>query len=165
MSNTHVAGAKLIAANQVPQKIWTMSSTSAATAITTTEAIISTVGTSPSTTYEAGWAYELVIRLRAIAIAGAQDAWVTIRDTTAAGTQRMSPVYVPRLPAVGLPQGFYHRHWVANTGGSDITGRVLVLCGDTSTNSWTPDADASHPAVFACYKIGKATDFPEAVAL
>lgn len=165
MSNTFLAGQKLRADEMIGQKIWTGLDTGDSVAITSTEAVLSGFGTSPSTTYKAGWAYAIDMRLRNFGNAGAQDAWVQIRDTNASGTVRMSTVYFPRIPAVSLPVGFYYRHWVANTGSTDITGRVLVLTGDTSTNNWNSDGGASHPSVFACYLAGLASDFPEAFAL
>lgn len=164
MSATFTAGAKVRAIDMVPQKIWTVSSTSDSSNITTTEAVISTIGTAPSTTYRAGRAYKIVMRFRMNANAGAQDAIVTIRDTNASGTVRMEGVDL-RLPATGLPYMFYYEHMVANTGGTDITGRVLVLTGDTSVNTWFADASSSHPAYWACYEYGASSDFPEAVAL
>ncbi len=164
MSSTFVAGQKLRAIDMVPQKIWTVSSTSDSSNITATEAVISTIGTAPSTTYRAGRAYLLTMRFRINANAGAQDAIVTIRDTNASGTIRMAPVY-NRIPATGLGFYFHYEHYVANTSGSDITSRVLVLTGDTTTNTWFADAEAAHPSYWSCMEIGASADFPEAVAL
>lgn len=165
MSSTFVAGAKLRAIDMVPQKIWTVSDTGDSTALTTTEAVISGFGTAPASTYRAGRAYKIIIRFRAQALGGAQDAFIQIRDTNASGTVRMSTVHLPRLPALSLSQGFYYEHMVANTTGSDITSRVLVLTGDTSTNTWFCDGGASHPSYWACYEMGASADFPEAFAL
>ncbi len=166
MSATFVAGQKLRAVDMVPQKLWTTSSTSDSSSITTTEAVISSMGTAPSSTYRAGRAYLISIRIRIQAAAGAQDAILTIRDTNASGTIRMAPVFF-RIPAftASTPFAIHYEHVVANTGGSDITSRVLVLTGDTTTNTWVADGEAAHPCYWSCLEMGVSTDYPEAVAL
>ncbi len=166
MSDTFVAGNRLRASDMVPQKIWTVSSTSDSSSINTTEAVISTIGTAPSTTYRAGRAYKLTARMRLQASAGALDAIFQVRDTNASGTIRMGP-QLTRLPSFAASQYFHVliETYVANTTTADITGRVLVLCGDASANSFVVDAEATFPCYWNCFEYGDADDFPEAIAL
>ena len=164
MSSTFVAGSKLRAIDMVPQKIWTVSSTSTSTAIGTTETVINTMGTAPSTTYRAGRAYLISMRFTLEAAGGALDNFITIRDTNASGTIRMGAV-TTRIATTALGYAFHYEHYVVNSSGSDITGRVLVLTNDNSTNTCAVSASASRPAYWSCIEMGAAADFPEAVAL
>lgn len=163
MSDTFTAGMKLRAVDMVPQKIWTVSATSSNTA-TGAHTIISTMGTSPSTTYRAGRAYRISIRLR-LTPSVANFCEIKMYDTNLSGTQRMPAVSfeLPNRPLQAF--GFHFEHIVANTGGSDITGRVLVLSTVTNTGTVQVVGASTCPAYWECTEIGEATDFTEAVAL
>lgn len=161
MSNTFTAGQKMRAIDMVPQKIWTVSSTSATSNIGTSETV---VGTAPSSTYRAGRAYMLqfhgLIRQNT-----SGNANMGLRDTNAAGTsRRLQYVYVsPPTTGQGLIADW--AHILANTGGSDITSRVLVLTLQASSNTSFINAASTMPWFLSCYEMGDSDDFPEAVAL
>lgn len=160
MSATFVAGQGMRAIDMVPQKIWTASATSANTA--STAEVVALTGT--SSTYRAGRAYLLSIRLPARAVGAATNMILRVRDTNASGTVRMDPVRWNLADNTSV-WGLHYEHYVANTSGSDITSRVLVLTHTGSANTVRYDASAAHPAYFSCTEMGSSTDFPEAVAL
>jgi hypothetical protein len=160
MSNTFTAGQKMRAVDMVPQKIWTVSATSNSASIGTTETVIFT---SPSTTYRAGRAYRITFRFRIQAATGALDATIAMRDTDASGFIRMSGV-VYRIAAVSIAYGIHHEHIIVNTDTTDVTGHVLAMTLDNSTNTSVIQASSVHPAYFTCEEIGDADDYPEGVA-
>lgn len=87
-----------------------------------------------------------------------------VRDTNAAGTQRMG-TRLYQLPGNGSNYA-YNEWWpVANTGGADITSRVLTLCYSSSAGTSFLNASSVLPYWFTCYYVGLATDYTEAVAL
>ncbi|HUM06363.1 MAG TPA: hypothetical protein VLT90_12940 [Terriglobales bacterium] len=164
MSNSFVAGQRLAASRIPGQRLWTVSSTSATAAIGATETVVIT---SPSSTYVAGGAYTLKFHgmLRPSA-ATAASAGIQIRDTNASGTVRML-IRQFATPAVVANYDAYFEWTVANTTGSDITGRVLVLTL-TGTAAPTYQINAGSPNApyyLACEYSGLQTDFSEAVAL
>lgn len=136
-------------------------------AITTgsTSATAETIAlTSPSHTYVAGGAYVLRVSGLINGAAGSTKASLSIRDTNTAGTQRMIEYGVPCSATLGNI-GFSLLHWVANTGGANITGRVLVLTHTGVGGNVQVNAATTIPAVFECFYVGLSTDFPSAVAL
>lgn len=163
MSNTYFAGQKLRAVDMVPQKLWTVSSTTATSNIGTTE---TAVGTAPSSTYRAGRAY--LISFRGIYRCNTAPANITprIRDTNTSGTVRMTGI-TTNLVTNSLNYVTHWEHYVANTTASDITSRVLVLTLTSSSgvNTVLINAAAEFPWYINCMEIGDADDFPEAVAL
>lgn len=166
MPGTWIAGQKLQAIDMVPRKIWTMSSTSAATAIApTTETVISSIGTAPATTYRAGRAYLLSYRFRMQGGTADQTMVFRIRDTTALGTIRMDSASY-RVTATGVGWSVHGETYVANTGASDITGRVLVLTGQSpGAGNLTILGSSTHNAYWNCIEMGSSDDYPEAIAL
>lgn len=163
MSNTIVAGAKIRAANVPWQRMWSVSSTTAtgASAITTSETVVLTA---PSTTYKAGGAYMLEARALGKINTAAGGFGFSVRDTNAAGTVRKTISYI----WAGNTANNFETHWfhpVINSGGSDITARVLVLTSAVTANTGQVNAGTAIPYYFTCYYVGLASDYPEAVAL
>lgn len=160
-----VAAGQIVLADEIQRFItpmWAVASTSGSTAAT----VETVAATSPSTTYLAGRAYRLVFRGLAINVSGGTTTKMTIgvRDTNVAGTQRMIEYGV--LTQTGANVGFTGEHMVANTGGTNITGRVLVLAHIANgTGTVQINAGAAIPRYFACYDAGLAADHPEAVSL
>lgn len=161
MSASFVAGRRLTAATMPWQRMWSVSSTTASANITTIAAIL----TSPSTTYLANSAYMLQYTLLPRSAASAPTAAsIEIRDTNTAGTQRMgNRLY--QIPGNTANYGYTEFWPVANKTASDITGRVLALCGTASSGTILINASSVLPYFFTCYYVGVSTDYPEAVAL
>ncbi len=165
MSATFVAGQKLRAADMVPQKLWTVTSTSGTTPQLNTETVILSA---PSSTYRSGRAYLLSFRGVRRCNSVANRCVFRVRDTNASGTVRMDTGFY-EIPATGTNFMTHFEHVVANTGGADIVGRTLVLtfAGNSGTAGQTVliNAGAAIPYYWSAMEIGAAADFPEAVAL
>jgi hypothetical protein len=56
-------------------------------------------------------------------------------------------------------------HYIANTTGSDILGRVLVATISPSAGTVHVNASAQKPWYVTCIEAGVDTDFPQAVTL
>ncbi len=166
MVATFIAGVKLQAVDMVPRKLWTVTATSASSAIpASTEQVISNIGTSPSATYRAGRAYLLTARFRMSAGTASSDMRFQIRDTNVSGTVRMANASF-RAQTTGEGYQALIEHFVANTGPSDITGRVLALTGTPGAGATlTVLASSTHNAYWSCIEMGSSDDYPEAIAL
>lgn len=145
--------------------LWTLGDVAGFTAIgaSSVEAT-NTALTAPSSTFKAHTAYEIRFRFLFQAGTTSGNATVSMRDTNAAGTIRMS-----NLTIVGLTTTNFlvnHTHWVANTGGTDITSRILCA---TITHSAVGgarfNAASTLPWVIQCIAVGDDSDFTQAVAL
>lgn len=145
--------------------VWTVSSTTATAGVTTTETVFATA---PSTTYRAHTAYRIEVSgygRRTDAGAATTQA-IQVRDTNSVGTIRMGPLtYVVNPTGVisNLPIQLFH--YVANTTGSDILGRVLVVTQVSGAGTVVLNASASKPWYATCIAVGLDTRFPQSVAL
>lgn len=149
--------------------LWTVSSISASTGATTTETVFATA---PSSTYRAHTAYRIEISGlgRRTVGTGATALGLQVRDTNTAGTSRMfvleytvSDGSDATLMLRNTPIQIFH--YVANTTGSDILGRVLVATLIAQAGTVVLNAAASKPWYVTCIAVGTDTDFPQAVAL
>lgn len=145
--------------------LWTVSSTTATAGTTVTEVVFATA---PSSTYRRHTAYRIEISGygRRTDAAPATNQSLQVRDTNAAGTIRMGPLtYIVNPGAVisNLPIQLFH--YVANTTGSDILGRVLVATQFNSGGTTVLNASATKPWYVTCIAVGLDTDFPQSVAL
>jgi hypothetical protein len=139
---------------------WSKWSASATSAIGTTETVVTSA---PAFTYKAHSAYELKIRGLAHANTGAAVMNINLRDTNVSGTQRGLLVF--KIDGIAN-RSVDFTHWVANTGGSDISARVLALTLQSdSSNAVLFNASTTMPWVFKCKYVGVDTDYPYAVAL
>jgi hypothetical protein len=139
--------------------LWTVQSTTA-TANIVAETV---VATAPSSTYRAHTAYRVDFRFLGRSNTGVSTLNVNMHDTNVAGTARMSF----SMPVVNTGNtGLFMQHYLANTTGSDITGRVLVTALQSGTaNSVFWNAGSTFPWYVSCITVGIDTDFPQAVAL
>lgn len=147
------------------QPIWTVFSTAATSGITTTETVFATA---PSSTYKAHTAYRIEISGygRRTDAAPATNQIFVLRDTNAAGTIRMGLLqWQVNVGGVisNLPIQIFH--YVANTGGSDILGRVLVATTQSTGGTVVVNASTQKPWYVTCIEVGDDTDFPQAVPL
>lgn len=121
--------------------------------------------TFPAATYTAHTAYRITFQglLRAAVAAGA--ALLSFRDTNIAGTQRGTPGSF-NLPNTTTNYAFNFDHYIANTGSSDIVGRVIVVTMATSAGTTAAiNASAQNPYSFVFIAVGTDTDWPQSVAL
>lgn len=145
--------------------LWTVSSASASTGTTTTEVAFATA---PATTYRAHTAYRIEISGygRRTDAAPATNLGLQVRDTNAAGTVRMgSLVYKVNPDGVIANTPIQLFHYLANTSGSDITGRVLVATIVSTGGNVVLNASSQKPWYVTCIAVGLDTDFPQGVAL
>jgi hypothetical protein len=146
--------------DRTPQ--WTVTSTSASIGATTTEAVFATA---PSATYKAHTAYKIEISgygHRSVGTGGVTETF-QIRDTNTSGTVRMGGLTYGVNDTAQTPIQLFH--YVANTSGSDILGRVLVATITASAGTVHVNASAQKPWYVTCIEAGVDTDFPQAVAL
>lgn len=145
--------------NRVP--IWTVWSTSATSGITT-ETVFATA---PSATYKAHTAYRIEISglgRRTVGTGQTQQVF-SVRDTNVSGTVRMgqAPFFVVDTANTQL-QLF---HYIANTGASDILGRVLAATVAAGAGTVIINSSSTKPWYVTCIEVGVDTDFPQAIAL
>lgn len=145
--------------------LWTVWSATATAGISTTETVFATA---PANTYRAHTAYRIEISGygRRTDAAGATNEFLQVRDTNAAGSIRMGSLqYQVNVGGVisNLPIQVFH--YVANSTGSDITGRVLVATLSSSGGTVVLNASSTKPWYVTCIAVGLDTDFPQAVAL
>jgi hypothetical protein len=145
--------------DRTPQ--WTVSSTSASVGATT-ETVFATA---PSSTYKAHTAYRIEISgygHRSVGVGGVTETF-QIRDTNNAGTIRMGGLTYGVNDTAQTPIQLFH--YVANTTGSDILGRVLVATITASAGTVHVNASAQKPWYVTCIEVGVDTDVPQFVAL
>jgi hypothetical protein len=120
------------------------------------------VVTFPAATFTAHTAYVISFQgmLRSVA---ANIPIINFRDTNIAGTTRGGPQGFNMPTGINLSQNFLH--YLANTGSSDIVGRVLCVTIATNTSTCAINASALAPYSFVVTAIGTDTDWPQAVAL
>lgn len=140
--------------------LWTVWSASATAATNTTELVI---GTAPSSTFRAHTAYRVDFRFLGRSNTAATTMNISLRDTNVAGTLRMNfSMPVSNTGNTGL----FMQHYVANTTGADLTGRVIVITIQSgSANTVFFNSLAIYPWYIACIAVGVDTDFPQSVAL
>lgn len=133
--------------------------TAGTAAVGTAEAVVVTF---PAATFTAHTAYKIAFQgmLRATA---ANVPIINFRDTNIAGTTRGGPQGFNLPTAINLSYNF--DHIIANTGSSDIVGRVLCVTIATNVSTALINASALAPYWFAVTAIGTDTDWPQAVAL
>jgi hypothetical protein len=141
--------------------LWTVFSTSDSPGGTGTETVFAS---GPSSTYRAHTAYRIEVSGYMIRTVGSSTVLtLKIRDTNIAGTQRMDDSNYA-VTASKAPLQFFH--YVANTTGSDILGRVIVGTLVTQAASTVVlRGSATKPWYMTCIAVGTDTDFPQAVAL
>lgn len=167
MSNSFLAGQRLVASRMPYQKLWTVQSTTATSSIGTSETVIASA---PSSTYVAGAAYRLEFKGIVRSTTGvASLTTFRVRDTNVAGTLRqdLTGTLFTTTAATVNNGPYYNIHYVANTGGSDITSRVLALsiASSSAANLILFNAGSTIPWFWTCHYVGLATDYPEAIAL
>lgn len=141
--------------------IWTVWSATA-TAGATAETVFATA---PSSTYKAHTAYRIEISGYGHRSVGAGSVLQTfqVRDTNVSGTSRMGGLTYTVTDTIQTPiQAF---HYIANTTGSDILGRVLCATQSPSAGTVHFNASTIKPWYVTCIEVGVDTDFPQAVAL
>lgn len=153
------------ALNDITTPLWTLGDVAGFTAIgaSSTEQTNAAL-TAPSSTYRAHTAYEIRYRMLLQAGTTTGNTSVNLRDTNAAGTLRMTNLSITGLTTTNLLVN--HVHWVANTGGTDITSRVLCnTIVHSAAGGAKFNAASTLPWVIQCKVAGKDTDFTQAVAL
>jgi hypothetical protein len=89
---------------------------------------------------------------------------VQFRDTNLAGTARGGPGQF-NLATITFNLAQRFDHYVANTGSSDIVGRVLCVTISTTAGTAQFNASATIPYSFVVTAVGADTDWSQAVAL
>lgn len=140
--------------------LWTMSGT-AATAGVTVEAVILTA---PSSTYVAHTVYK--VRFRGLIRSSLGTGTVThnMRDTNVAGTLRFGTGQFV-VPVVATNYEWSWWCYLANTTGTDITGRVVCLTMVGTGMTAIVNAGATAPYIWECQDTDLDTDHPGAIAL
>lgn len=133
--------------------------TAGTAAVGTAETVVITF---PAATFTAHTAYAIDFQgmLRATA---ANVPIINFRDTNIAGTTRGGPQGFNLPTAINLSYRF--THYIANTTGADIVGRVLCVTIATNTSTALINASALAPYSFVVTAIGSDTDWSQAVAL
>lgn len=142
--------------------IWTVFSATASTSGTTTETVFATA---PSSTYKAHTAYRIEISCyghRSVGT-GATTETFQVRDTNTSGTVRMGGLTYTVNDTSQTPVQLFH--YIANTTGSDILGRVLVATITAGAGSVHANASAQKPWYVTCIEVGTDSDYPQGVAL
>jgi hypothetical protein len=122
------------------------------------------VVTFPAATWTAHTAYRIAFQGLMRANTATNFAAVQFRDTNIAGTIRGGPgQFNLATTAINLAQRF--DHYVANTGSSDIVGRVLCVTISTTAGTAQFNASATIPYSFVVTAVGADTDWSQAVAL
>jgi hypothetical protein len=149
--------------NGLAVPLWSLSSTtSSGTSSGTTETAVTGL-TAPSSTYKAHSAYEIKFRTIIKAATTSGTVTIRIRDTNAAGTLRFDGLVVAVTTA---NSNLYYEAHVANTGGTDITSRILaVTLQHSAAGGALFNAATLQPYLVRCTLLGTDTDYPEAVAL
>ncbi len=149
--------------NDLATPLWTLSSTTASGTSSGTSETAVTGLTAPSSTYRAHTAYEIKFRTIIKAATTSGTVTIRIRDTNAAGTLRFDGLTAALTTANS--NLIYEAH-VANTGGTDITSRILaVTLQHSAAGGALFNAAALQPYLVRCTVLGLDTDYPEAVAL
>jgi hypothetical protein len=133
--------------------------TSGTAAVGTAETVVVTF---PAATFTAHTAYKIAFQGMIRATLG-NITNILFRDTNVGGTSRGGPGGFNLPTATNLSYNF--DHYIANTGSSDITGRVLCVTISTSTSTTAINASVASPYSFAVMAVGTDTDWPQAVAL
>jgi hypothetical protein len=146
------------------KKMWTVAALSASANVANgTPAVVSSA---PSATYKTGEAYQIVFHGL---LTGSATGTVTyqITDAVLGGTNRMGSENHDCTSITGAGRIIEWNHYLANTTGADIT-RVLALSlvvTSTGVQTMKINAGATQPWYWACYDVGLAADYPEAVLL
>lgn len=122
------------------------------------------VVTFPAVTFVAHSAFKIEYQGLIRASTAANVASIQFRDTNISGTARGGPGGF-NLPAVSVNYWGHFSHYVANTGGTDIVGRVLCVTISTTAGTAALNASATIPYSFVVTCVGADTDWPQAVAL
>jgi len=152
---------------RITAPLWELGSTAAsgaigASGVEATQAAF----TAPSSTYRATTAYMIIIHGLGRPSTTSGNLTINMRDTNAAGTVRMSNVPLFALTAGSNLPLIHLEHYVANTGGSDITGRVLCLTFSYSAAGGALfNAASTQPWYIRCIEIGPSGGFTQAVPL
>lgn len=147
--------------NDLTVPLWTATGTASPTTGSAAEKVHLSA---PSSTYSAHTAYRIRFDGLVRSTAGTGTFNFGIRDTNVAGTSRwLSGVY----PIGAATTNYENSHFieVANTGGTDITARVLCLTLASGACTMIINAAAASPYIWECIKIGDDSDFPGAIVL
>jgi hypothetical protein len=120
--------------------------------------------TFPAATFPAHTAFRITFQGLLRAATAANVASIAFRDTNISGTQRGSRGGF-NLPTTTTNYDFNFDHYVANTGASDIVGRILCVTLATTAGQAAINAAATIPYSFVVTAVGTDTDWPQAVAL
>lgn len=135
--------------------------TGATASVGTAETVVVTF---PAVTFTAHTAYRITFEGLLRAAVAANTALMSFRDTNIAGTARGTPGSF-NLPNTTSNYAWNFDHYIANTTGADIVGRVLCATIATSAGTTAINASAANPYSFVCVAVGLDTDWGQAVGL
>lgn len=151
---------------RITAPLWELGSTTGSSAIGASGVEATQAAfTAPSSTYRATTAYQITIHGICRAT-NAGNLSIQVRDTNAAGTVRMGSYETIALLAATNSAVKHYEGTVANTGGSDITGRVLCVTFNYSAAAGALfNASTTSPWYIRCIELGPSGGFPLAVPL
>lgn len=135
--------------------------TAATSSVGTAETVVVTF---PAVTFKAHTAYRITFEGLLRAATAANTALMSYRDTNISGTSRGTPGSF-NLPNTTSNYAWNNDHYIANTSGADIVGRVLCVTIATTAGTTAINASAANPYSFVCTAVGLDTDWGQAVAL